>query len=176
VQPARFTQVLLQAAQQRGARLRIGCVQGLEIICQHVCGVYVGGQLLPATTVVIAMGPWSGIAANWLPLPPVTGLKGHSIIVRPAVPIPAQALFVDYASATGEHFELEVYPRPDGEVYLCSLSETAPLPDCPEQVVPQPEAGPLLHHMAATLSSALQGLPVHRLQACYRPITSPPAF
>jgi glycine/D-amino acid oxidase-like deaminating enzyme len=57
-------------------------------------------------------------------------------------------------------------------VYLCSLSETAPLPDAPEQVQPRPEAGPLLQHMAATLSSALQALPLDRLQACYRPITA----
>jgi glycine/D-amino acid oxidase-like deaminating enzyme len=172
VQPARFTRALLQAAQQRGAQLRIGCVQGLDISRKQICGVYVDGELLPAAIVVVAMGPWSGMAADWLPLPPVTGLKGHSIIVRPATAIPAQALFVDYATATGEWFELEVYPRPDGEVYLCSLSETVPLPDRPEQVQPRPEAGPLLHQMAATLSSALQGLPVHRLQACYRPITA----
>jgi hypothetical protein len=30
--------------------------------------------------VVIAMGPWSIMAAEWLPLPPVFGLKGHSIL------------------------------------------------------------------------------------------------
>ena len=55
-----------------------------------------------ADTVVIAMGPWSGVAAQWLPLPAVTGLKGHSITLQPdAHAIPAQALFVEYITATG---------------------------------------------------------------------------
>lgn len=172
VHPAQFTQALLQAAQQRGARLHHGRVQGLDIAAQRVQGVYVDGQRLPGTRVVIAMGPWSNLAAQWLPLPPVSGLKGHSITLRPATPVPAQALFVDYACATGERLELEVYPRPDGEVYLCSLSEDAPLPTHPEQVQPHPHAGPLLQHMAGALSSVLRGLPLQRLQACYRPVTA----
>jgi glycine/D-amino acid oxidase-like deaminating enzyme len=171
VHPARFTEAMLEAAQRRGARLRIGCVQGLEIVDSRVCSVQVDGERLAATAVVIAMGPWSGLAARWLPLPPVYGLKGHSITVRPSAVIPAQALFVDYPTGTGERLELEVYPRPDGEVYLCSLSDTTPLPERPEQVQPRPEAGPLLLRMAGTLASSLRGLAPQRVQACYRPIT-----
>jgi glycine/D-amino acid oxidase-like deaminating enzyme len=172
VHPAQFTQALLQAAQQRGARLILGCVQGLAMTGKQVAGVYMDGQCLAATTVVIAMGPWSSTASHWLPLPPVSGLKGHSITLWPEQPIPAQALFVDYTTSAGERFELEVYPRPDGEVYLCSLSEAVPLPEMPEQVQPRPEAGALLPRMAATLSSAFQGLACQRVQACYRPITA----
>ena len=59
VHPARFTQALLQAALARGAQLRIGCVDGLEVSQGQVRGVRVDGQLLPADIVVIAMGPWS---------------------------------------------------------------------------------------------------------------------
>jgi glycine/D-amino acid oxidase-like deaminating enzyme len=171
VHPARFTEAMLQAAEHRGARLRIGCVQGIEISDRRVCSVQVDGQQLAATAVVIAMGPWSGLAADWLPLPPVFGLKGHSIIVRPSTTIPAQALFVEYPTDTGERLELEVYPRPDGEVYFCSLSDTTPLPEHPGEVQPRPEAGPLLRRMAETLSPSFRGLPLQRLQACYRPIT-----
>ena len=172
VHPARFTHALLQAALARGAQLRIGCVDGLEVSQGQVRGVRVDGQLLPAETVVIAMGPWSGQAAAWLPLPPVWGLKGHSITLQPTTPVPAQALFVDYVTATGERLAPEVYPRPDGEVYLCGLSEEVALPESPELVQPRPEAGPFLQQIAGTLSSSLAGLVPQRVQACYRPVTA----
>jgi glycine/D-amino acid oxidase-like deaminating enzyme len=171
VHPARFTQTLLQAALACGAQLRIGCVDGLEVSQGQVRGVRVDGQLLPAEIVVIAMGPWSAQAAAWLPLPPVWGLKGHSITLQPTTPIPAQALFVDYVTATGERLAPEVYPRPDGEVYLCGLSEEVALPESPDLVQPRPEAGPFLQQIAGTLSLSLAGLVPQRVQACYRPVT-----
>lgn len=170
VHPEKFTQSLLQAALARGAQLVIGCVDGLALTSGRVRGVRVDGQMIPADTVVIAMGPWSGVAANWLPLPPVTGLKGHSITLRPKAPIPAHALFVDYVTDSGERLDPEVYPRPDGEVYLCGLSDTSSLPERPELVQPRPEAGPILQRIAGTLSSSLTGLQPECVQACYRPI------
>jgi glycine/D-amino acid oxidase-like deaminating enzyme len=101
----------------------------------------------------------------------VWGLKGHSITLQPTTPIPAQALFVDYVTATGGRLAPEVYPRPDGEVYLCGLSEEVALPESPELVQPRPEAGPFLQQIAGTLSSSLAGLVPERVQACYRPVT-----
>lgn len=171
VHPARFTQALLHAARARGAALHMGCVEGLEVVQGQVRGVRVDGHLLPADIVVIAMGPWSGLMAPWLSLPPVWGLKGHSITLQPSTPVPAQALFVDYVTATGEHLAPEVYPRADGEVYLCGLSEAVALPASPDLVQPRPDAGPLLQQIAATLSSCLAGLRPQRVQACYRPVT-----
>src|SRR5262249_6579699 len=41
VHPARFTQTLLDAARQRGAKLQIGCVDGLEVSQGQVRGVRV---------------------------------------------------------------------------------------------------------------------------------------
>jgi len=171
VHPEKFTKTLLQAAIERGAQVQIGCVDGLEVQAGQVRGVYVDGMLQTADAVVIAMGPWSGVAAQWLPLPPVTGLKGHSITLRPGMTIPAQALFVDYVTATGERLEPEVYPRPDGEVYLCALSDTTALPESPELVTPRPDAGEILQHIAAALSSSLAAVQPQRIQACYRPVT-----
>jgi glycine/D-amino acid oxidase-like deaminating enzyme len=170
VHPEQFTQTLMQAALARGAQLRLGCVEGVELADTAVRGVRVDGHILPAAAVVIAMGPWSGMAARWLPLPPVAGLKGHSITLRPRTPVPAQALFVDYVTHLGEHLAPEVYPRPDGEVYLCGLSEEGPLPERPDLVQPRPDAGPLLQRIAGTLSSSLADVPLQRVQACYRPV------
>jgi glycine/D-amino acid oxidase-like deaminating enzyme len=170
VHPQQFTQALLQAALTRGAQLQIGCVHGVALADGQVHGVRVDGQIIPANAVVIAMGPWSHLAREWLPLPPVMGLKGHSITLLPSTPIPAQALFVNSVSASGERLEPEVYPRPDGEVYLCGLSDMSPLPECPELVRPRPDAGPLLQQIAGELSSSLRGLQPQRVQACYRPV------
>jgi glycine/D-amino acid oxidase-like deaminating enzyme len=170
VHPARFTQTLLQAALKHGATLHMGCVDGVEVAQGQIHGVRVDGHMLSADAVVIAMGPWSSLVAPWLPIPPVLGLRGHSITLRPTAPIPAQALFVDYVTASGERLAPEVYPRPDGEVYLCGLSDESPVPARPELVQPRPEAGPVLQHIAATLSSSLADLQPQRLQACYRPV------
>src|SRR5262249_36439338 len=89
----------------------------------------------------------------------------------PSTPVPPPFLSVDFPPATGERLAPEVYPRPDGEVYLCGLSEEVSLPESPELVQPRPDAGPLLQQIAATLSSSLAGLTPQRVQACYRPVT-----
>ncbi len=170
VQPEKFTRTLLQAAEACGAQLLLGCVDGIEVRQNQVRGVRIDGQILAADAVVVAMGPWSSLAAQWLPIPTVMGLKGHSITLHPQTPIPAHALFASYVTADGEQLEPEIYPRPDGEVYLCGLSDTTPLPERPELVQPRPEAGPMLQQIAADLSSALTGLEPQRLQACYRPV------
>jgi len=44
----------------------------------------VNGETLLADVVVIALGPWSGIAANLFPgsgLPKITGTRAHSIVM-----------------------------------------------------------------------------------------------
>jgi hypothetical protein len=40
-----------------------------------VTGVQLGDEVVEGDAVVIAMGPWSILAARWLPLPGVFGLK-----------------------------------------------------------------------------------------------------
>jgi len=47
VHPAKFTHALLQAALERGAQLRMGCVDGLEVSQGQIRGVRVDGQLSP---------------------------------------------------------------------------------------------------------------------------------
>src|ERR1700720_1397250 len=40
------------------------------------------------------MGPWSILAAWWLPLPAVFGLKGHSLVFDTGAKIPTEAAFL----------------------------------------------------------------------------------
>lgn len=170
VHPHKFTQALMQQAQAHGAKLINGCVDGVILSAGQIGGVRVDGQMVAADHVVIAMGPWSTAASEWLPIPPVMGLKGHSIILRPTRSVPAQALFVDYLSDHGERLTPEVYPRTDGAVYLSGLSDQSALPEDPAQVKARTDAGPVLQKIAADLSSRLAGLQPQKIQACYRPV------
>lgn len=172
VHPERFTHALINAAVDRGATLAVGCVQGISLSHgeRAVRGVIVDGELLPADTVVIAMGPWSGKAASGLPLPAVHGLKGYSITVRPTAQPPAHALFVDYQTIQGERYSPEVFPRPDGEVYVCGMSDASPVPGDPHQVEVSREACDVLQRMAVSLSSSLADAQRTSSYACYRPI------
>lgn len=170
--PQRFTGALMNAAVAGGASLRQGEVSGIELDtnASKVTGVHVGDELLPADAVVIAMGPWSVLASAWLPMPLVGGLKSHSIVIRPADRIPAQALFVEFVSDPGEARSPEVVPRADGEVYVCGISDEQPLPVDPSQVAVRGEACEELHALSGVLSTALGRGQIVRRQACYRPI------
>ena len=86
------------------------------------------------------MGPWSILAAQWLPLPPVFGLKGHSLVFDTGASVPAEALFLEYQEASGEVHGPEVFPRTDGTTYVCAISSESPLPVDPADVAPDPGA------------------------------------
>jgi glycine/D-amino acid oxidase-like deaminating enzyme len=170
VHPARFTEALIEAAKARGAVLRRGVVEGVIGRSGTARGVSVDGATLEADAVVLAMGPWTGRVAGILPLPRVHGLKGHSVTLAVA-DVPAHALFVDYRMTDGRRLEPEIYPRPDGEVYVCGMADPAPLPDSPDAVLVSEEACAVLVRAAGRVSSQLAAAPVTRRQACYRPVT-----
>jgi glycine/D-amino acid oxidase-like deaminating enzyme len=169
VHPARFTAALLDAAQARGSALRIGVVERVVQRDGAVRGVAVDGETVEADAVVLAMGPWTGRAAA-LALPRISGLKGYSVTLAGA-DVPAHALFVDYRTADGEHLDPEIFPRPDGEVYVCGMADPTPLPDSPEAVEVSDSACATLSRAAGRVSTALARAKVARRQACYRPVT-----
>ena len=76
----------MRAAEMQGAELRHGTVVDLARRSNGgVRGVSLaGGEIVEGDAVVIAMGPWSILAARWLPLPAVLGYKGHSMVFEPA--------------------------------------------------------------------------------------------
>jgi len=170
VHPARFTTALLGAAQARGSDLRIGVVEGVVQKDGAARGVSVDGETIEADAVVLAMGPWTGRAAGRLPLPRISGLKGYSVTLA-AADVPAHALFVDYRLADGRTLEPEIFPRPDGEVYVCGMADPAPLPDSPEAVEVSEASCAILSHAAGRVSTTLAGAQITRRQACYRPVT-----
>jgi len=171
VHPGQFTAAMMQAAQAKGAELRLGRATGLVQKAGRVVGVEVDGGIVEGDAVVIAMGPWSVLAAQWLPLPPVFGLKGHSLVFETGAAVPAEALFLEFQEARGSVHSPEVFPRADGTTYVCAISSDSPVPVDPGDVAPDPGAIDRLHAMCSSLSPILSKAKVLASQACHRPVT-----
>jgi glycine/D-amino acid oxidase-like deaminating enzyme len=172
VHPGRFTAGMMRAAQERGAVLREGRVTGIPRRSDgRIRGVEVDGEELQADIAVLAMGPWSILASEWLSLPPVFGLKGHSLVLDTGGAVPPEALFLDYQEPDGSRLSSEVFPRPDGTTYVCAISSESPLPVDPGMVAPDPGAFDRLRAICTRISPTLAGAPVLAGQACYRPVT-----
>jgi glycine/D-amino acid oxidase-like deaminating enzyme len=167
VTPDLFTKGMLAAS---GAEVVEGGVEGVILQDGRATGVLVDGNPLVADAIVIAMGPWSVLACQWLPLPGVYGLKGHSLVFRYA-PNDPKALFVELEDEDGEISTPEVMPRPDGTTYVCGLSGEAPLPVDPAHVATEDGGPEKLCAMTAMFAPDLGNAEILASQACYRPVT-----
>jgi glycine/D-amino acid oxidase-like deaminating enzyme len=172
VHPAEFTTMMMRAAAAQGAELLIGRVTAIAQHHGRATGVIVGDEMIEGDAVVVAMGPWSILAASSLPLPAVFGLKGHSLVFDTGDAVPGEAIFIEYREQTGTVLSPEVFPRADGTTYVCAISSEMPLPTDPAQVAPDPGAIERLEAMCAALSPMLSPAKILARQACYRPITA----
>jgi glycine/D-amino acid oxidase-like deaminating enzyme len=170
VHPAAFTAALMQAATERGAELRHGRVTSILRNGDRAIGVEIDGAAVAGDAVVVALGPWSILAAAWLPLPALFGLKGHSLVFDTGTQVPAEAVFLDYREPDGAVHAPELFPRPDGTTYVCAIASESPLPRDPAAVGPDPGAFERLNAMCRELSPVLAAAPILARQACYRPI------
>jgi glycine/D-amino acid oxidase-like deaminating enzyme len=162
---------MMRAAEARGAALRLGNVTGLLRRGGKVAGVNLDGTKLEGDAVVIAMGPWSMLAAEWLFLPAVFGLKGHSLVFETGDAIPSEAVFLDYEETDGSILSPEIFPRADGTTYVCAISSDSPLPADPGIVVPDDGAIDRLKVICNRISPILASSRVLSSQACFRPVT-----
>ena len=165
--PDLFTKGMLKAS---GATLVEGAVEGILLEDGKAVGVLVDGAQLMADAVVIAMGPWSVLACQWLPLPGVYGLKGHSLVFR-YTPDDPKALFVELEDMAGDISTPEVMPRTDGTTYVCGLSGEAPLPVNPSHVGTEKGGPEKLRAMTELFAPELSRAEILASQACYRPVT-----
>lgn len=103
----RFVLALARAAEVHGAVIRHGEVVGLEFDGDQVCGVRLaGGAMLPTERVVLAMGPWTQRAAEWLGMEiPVFPVRGQLLELR--VPDPQ-------LHASLMHGRMYLVPKSDG--------------------------------------------------------------
>jgi len=173
VHPRKFTTAMMRAAQDNGAQLEIGIVTGLlrgrsESI---VNGVEVDGSPVEADAVIIAMGPWSILAAQWLPLPIVFGQQSPSLVYDTGADVPPDALFLEYQGNSGGAVSVEVFPRADGSTHVTAFSSQDPLPIDPAEIAPERNAIERLQMICERLSPVFQSNRIIARQACFRPIT-----
>mmetsp|Transcript_36927 Transcript_36927/g.87253 ORF Transcript_36927/g.87253 Transcript_36927/m.87253 type:complete len:408 (-) Transcript_36927:4-1227(-) len=157
VAPRELTEKLVQAAQAMGADVIIGTVDGMEFDNNNededgdrtVKAVIVDSKPMPCKKVVIAMGPWSCQAEDWFNTPiPMEGVKSTSVLFQqkqqthPTLMSEPAALF---CAGDSNDCHLEVYPRPNGDVYICGiggndyLNATQIKQLSPQDVQPNPE-------------------------------------
>ena len=181
VAPLELCTKLVEAAVAGGAELRIGTVEGVETEASDgdgrtLTGVRVDGAVLPADKLVVTMGPWSALAADWFGMPvPMTGIKSTSIVFKDATrDVEPFALFCGEDYRFGTH--LEVYPRNSGEVYLCGIGGSEYVTDerlragefPPGEVHADPARVKAATDSFSMMSKRLAGEP-DVTQACMRP-------
>lgn len=173
VHPQLFTSAVLSAAVEKyKVNVVMGEVQKLELDGGNVVrGVVVDGKLVRGDSVVLALGPWSCKNEVISGLFKISGLKAHSIVLRPQNPaaIGPHALFLKYMTVQGISMDPEVFPRPTGEVYICGMSEEVEVPDEPQQVLPRKESIAMLQRVAQAVSSQLANAELQAEQACLLP-------
>jgi len=113
--PGQFTAALMRAAEAQGAELRLGRVTGITQYEGRATGVEVDGNVVEGDAMVIAMGPWSILAACWLPLPAVFGLKATGSFSDTGAKIPAEASFLEYQEQSGAVLTPNSFPAPTAQ-------------------------------------------------------------
>jgi FAD dependent oxidoreductase len=144
---------------------------------------------IPATTVVLAAGPWTPIL---FPPAPVSALRAHSVTIRPTGPVSAYCLFTEISvpkpqvsddeseedefSPTSEEqggtkiMSPEIYSRPNNEVYVCGAGDNAvPLPASTDDVEVSKEICQSVVSAVSGISNELRDGIVTGRRACYLP-------
>lgn len=89
------------------------------------------------------------------------------------VQITATALFTHVKeTAASVWHEPEVYPRPNGEVYVCGEPSSTPIPDNPEDIDVSDGLCARVIHNCSFVASCIEKAEVVRKQACYLPLSS----
>eukprot|EP00195_Chlamydomonas_chlamydogama_P013559 CAMPEP_0202891534 /NCGR_PEP_ID=MMETSP1392-20130828/1578_1 /ASSEMBLY_ACC=CAM_ASM_000868 /TAXON_ID=225041 /ORGANISM="Chlamydomonas chlamydogama, Strain SAG 11-48b" /LENGTH=400 /DNA_ID=CAMNT_0049575319 /DNA_START=116 /DNA_END=1318 /DNA_ORIENTATION=+ len=125
VTPLELTTKLMEAAVQGGAQVLVDTVQGVEVVTQEdgssrVAGLRLAAQgSLRCDQVVFAMGPWTVLVEDWLGCPvPLEGIKSTSLVFKGGDAVRAEP-YALFCSEDSNGCHLEVYPRPNGEIYIC---------------------------------------------------------
>jgi glycine oxidase len=109
-----YTQALAEAARKNGATVREGVARGVRLDNGRVLSVILADDEIACDQVVLAAGPWSREAEQWLDISvPVDPLKGEILRLEMHGP----ALGGDFNGAGAS-----IYPRGDGLVW-CGTTE-----------------------------------------------------
>ncbi len=164
VEPYKFVLALTQLAEKEGIQVRNAKVTGLKRDGGRVVGVSTASGEMPCSSVVVAMGPWSGEASAWLGLDiEIMPLKGQ--ILRLRAPGPEVACSVGWA---GNYANTKL----DGLLWAGTTEEEAGFDENPTtpardqimgsllKMLPSLADAELVHHTACLRPLSVDGLPI----------------
>ena len=155
----RYLLATAQAAERLGAVIRHGNAQGIDAADSRATSIRLDGDTLPCRAVVIAGGPWTGSAAEWLGCSvPVRPLKGQIVRLElPGAPLSTYIGWRDYYSIT----------KSDGLLWAGSTEEDVGFDDNPTVAGRNDILLNLSRILPAVAEAGIEG---HT--ACLRPLTS----
>jgi glycine/D-amino acid oxidase-like deaminating enzyme len=198
VHPFHFTNSMARLAEQRGARIITGKVEHINccdadgasenispltsfddltqkkvVSVTYVDKTTLEQHTLPTTTVVLAAGPWT---PTLFPKVRIHPLRAHSVTIKLKRPVSAYCLFSDIrpcdsrmAVAAAKPMSLEIYARPNNEVYICGQGDVdIPLPP-PGNAVEVSSSCQDIINAARSVSDELRNGLVTGRRACYLP-------
>ena len=153
-----LTKSLMQAAELRGAELRIGAVEGLEWEGDRVTGVRLADGVVSCSNVVLAVGPWSAHLHAWIGVDvPVRPVKGEILRLRTEHP-PAQPHIAWHDSY--------MVKKPDGLLWMGTTEDDAGFDREPTE-----SAAQRIMAGAARIYPAIMDATIEVHTACLRPVT-----
>ena len=177
VHPYLFTTSMLQLAQAKGVKLRLGAIAGpIAFDMENVTGVFYQSltapmEFEPATHTILCAGPWT---PNILPSVPVRATRAHSIVIQPQpdVQISPYVLFTKIDLPTGiggKSASPGIGALPKNEVYACGPEDKSPLPYFVDDVKVDDAACEAIFQQAASISPELRAGTVVKKQAYFLP-------
>ncbi|MCJ1311622.1 hypothetical protein MMC25_005295 [Agyrium rufum] len=187
VHPYQFTTSMAALAQEKGVKIVYGIVNEMDRDTEVVKFVsYKDNErsetkTIEATDVIITAGPWT---QRIYPPAPISGLRAHSVTIRPTKPLSAYALFTEIAlpanfgqsNGSSRHSKQamtvtpEIYARPNDEIYACGEGDTlVPLPETTADVVVDDGRCQDIIDYVGCISDELRDGEVLVRQACYLP-------
>lgn len=159
VEAYRYNLATAQAGEKRGVEMAQRRVTGLLARGDRCLGVTFGNRQMEAQAVVLAMGPWSGMASAWCGLNiPVTPLKGQ--IIRLQWTTDPMRVSLNYRGSYAAS-------KPDGLIWAGTTEEPAGFDETITSAARDKIMGDLLK-MAPSLSEAK----LAQQTACLRPLSA----
>ena len=155
----RLTVALATAAERRGATVRTGAVVDVERSGGRVTGVALENGRIDCDTVVVAMGPWSESASDWLGVPiRMSPWKGQILRLRlPGPPIECSVAGYDHFAST----------KPDGLAWVGPTFEDAGI----DETTTAEGRDEIMSEVVRIVPSLAEGeLALHT--ACVRPLSA----
>ncbi|KAJ2478680.1 hypothetical protein EV174_004238 [Coemansia sp. RSA 2320] len=135
---------------------------------------------IPADKIVVACGAWVTSCLRWEAFRdvsasqiPIQGLRVHYLLAKPKYELPAQAVFAEINGTvySGED-AIEIYPRPDGSVFVCgeALDDPEMPPHNPFEPIYSKRATGRLKQIVSDVSPALSFDIIQYGLACHLPV------